>query len=123
MLLYFGYSMLSFFKKRKLEQMRCFADDLQGVLDTQLENKLIADPPKVLPNTRVNKSGEDASVPLKRKKAENAGKPWSEADDRLLCEMFDAGCSQKDLAKNFMRSRNSIAARLVKLGKIHDFLL
>ena len=49
---------------------------------------------------------------------ENAGKPWSSADDEKLCEMFDSGVTQKELCDYFKRSRGSISARLVKLGKI-----
>lgn len=35
------YNMVSFFKKRKLEQMIRFASDLQGAIDTQFEDGLI----------------------------------------------------------------------------------
>lgn len=35
------YNLVSFFQKRKLEQMRKFANDLQGVIDTQFEDSLI----------------------------------------------------------------------------------
>lgn len=35
------YNFFNFYSKRKLEQLKCFADDLQGVLDTQFEQKLI----------------------------------------------------------------------------------
>lgn len=114
MIIYFVYSILSFYRKHRLEQWRCFADDLQGLLDTQFENQMIAN--RTIPAARtVNKSANHSS---KRKKAENAGKPWSKEDDALLCEMYDAGCSKNDIAKHFMRTSNSISARLVKLGKI-----
>lgn len=42
MLVYFADAILSFYQKHKLEQWRCFADDLQGVIDTQFEDKIIA---------------------------------------------------------------------------------
>lgn len=51
---------------------------------------------------------------------ENAGKPWSEADDALLCQMFDAGENKKKMCAYFKRSESSLAARLVRLGKITD---
>lgn len=35
------YNMVSFFQKRKLEQMRKFANDIQGIIDTQFEDSLI----------------------------------------------------------------------------------
>lgn len=114
MIAYFIYSAMSFYRKRKLEQWRCFADDLQGVLDTQFENKMIKD---IAPSA--TKMANEAPKPSsKKKKAENAGKPWSKEDDSLLCEMYDTGLSKKDIAKHFMRTGNSISARLVKLGKI-----
>lgn len=113
MMVYFAYSILSFYRKHRLEQWRCFADDLQGVLDTQFENQMIAN--RTLPPAKATKG---AAIPSsKRKKAENAGKPWTKEDDSLLCEMYDAGCSKKDLAKHFRRSSNSISSRLSKLGK------
>lgn len=114
MMVYFVYCILSFYRKHRLEQWKCFADDLQGVLDTQFENQLIAN--RSLPSREAASSVTSPSP--KRKKAENAGKPWTEADEKALCVMFDAGSSRKDLCKHFKRSSNSISARLVKLGKI-----
>ena len=35
------YNIIDFFQKRKLEQMKSFAEDLQGILDCQFECKLI----------------------------------------------------------------------------------
>lgn len=35
------YNTIDFFQKRKLEQMKSFAEDLQGILDCQFESKLI----------------------------------------------------------------------------------
>lgn len=40
---YFVYSVFSFYRKRELEQWRCFANDLQGVIDTQLEGRMLVD--------------------------------------------------------------------------------
>ena len=51
---------------------------------------------------------------------ENAGKPWNDADDAVLCQMFDAGGSRKEMCAYFKRSEGSLAARLVRLGKISD---
>lgn len=51
---------------------------------------------------------------------ENAGKPWNDADDAVLCQMFDAGGSKKEMCDYFKRSEGSLAARLVRLGKISD---
>ena len=56
----------------------------------------------------------------KRPQPENAGKPWTEADEEILCRMFDTGCTKKEMCNHFQRSQGAIAARLVRLGKISD---
>ena len=62
------------------------------------------------------------SLPGKASKPqpENAGKPWDDADDAILCQMFDAGGGRKEMCAYFKRSEGSLAARLVRLGKISD---
>ena len=40
--------------------------------------------------------------------------------DAVLCQMFDAGGSKKEMCAYFKRSEGSLAARLVRLGKISD---
>jgi len=47
-----------------------------------------------------------------------AGKPWSEQEDKALLAAFDAGIKLAQLAKDHQRSRGAIQARLVRLGKI-----
>lgn len=58
----------------------------------------------------------------KRKKnmPENAGKRWSDEDDKKLCEMFNAGVSKKEICNTFKRTTTGIASRLVRLGKIKE---
>ena len=51
---------------------------------------------------------------------ENAGKPWTAADEAELCRMFDAGSTKQELCARFGRSSVAIAARLVRLGKIQN---
>jgi hypothetical protein len=48
----------------------------------------------------------------------NAGRPWSEEDDEALAQAFDQGATVGALATQLGRTRGSINARLVKLGKI-----
>lgn len=62
------------------------------------------------------------SLPGKASKPqpENAGKPWSDADDAALCQMFDAGESKKEMCAHFKRSEGSITSRLARLGKVPD---
>lgn len=47
-----------------------------------------------------------------------AGQPWTEDEDRLLIERFDAAISPKELARQHNRTEGAIQSRLVKLGKI-----
>lgn len=55
-----------------------------------------------------------------KKKFENSGKPWSREDEEILCRMYEEGISRREICGYFKRSEGSIAARLVKLGKIQD---
>ena len=64
-------------------------------------------------------SSLDANKP-KKNLPENAGKRWTDEDDRKLCEMFDAGVSNKDICNSFKRTATGIASRLVRLGKISE---
>lgn len=49
---------------------------------------------------------------------EKAGKPWDDAEDKLLIERFDAAMSPMDIARQHNRTEGAIQSRLVKLGKI-----
>lgn len=50
----------------------------------------------------------------------NAGRSWSEAEDKELLTNFDAGVLVKELAVKHGRTQGAIASRLVHLGKIKD---
>ncbi len=58
------------------------------------------------------------SIVKKKASQENAGKPWTEQDDKLLEKMFKEGASKKDLQEYFKRSSGSINSRLARLGLI-----
>ena len=51
---------------------------------------------------------------------ENAGKPWTSDDDRILAAMYDEGKTCKEICEYFKRSTGGVASRLVRLGKIPD---
>lgn len=68
----------------------------------------------------VLKQLESAPAKTRKPQAANAGKPWTDDDDRSLCEMFDQGCTDKEISNHFGRSKGAITARLVRLGKIAD---
>ncbi|SIS49562.1 hypothetical protein [Salimicrobium flavidum] len=48
----------------------------------------------------------------------NAGKAWNEEEEGLLAEAYDKGQSIIELTEAHGRTKASIKARLVKLGKI-----
>ena len=50
----------------------------------------------------------------------NAGKAWSDEDDRELIRLFDSGQDVASIASLFQRTHGSIASRLVRLGKVPD---
>ena len=54
------------------------------------------------------------------KVASNAGKPWSDEEDRALIEQFDGHVPLRDIAVKHQRTQGSIASRLVRLGKIQE---
>lgn len=61
-----------------------------------------------------------SALPEKTQKPqpENAGKPWTSADDSRLAAMYDEGKTRKEICEYFKRSSGGIASRLVHLGKI-----
>jgi hypothetical protein len=48
----------------------------------------------------------------------NAGKPWSEQEDRELLERFDSGMSVQQLAQAHDRTVSGIQARLERHGRL-----
>lgn len=54
----------------------------------------------------------------KRPSPPNAGKPWTEADDSALLQMYDAGSDVGELKTHFQRSRIAIIRRLEHLGRV-----
>jgi hypothetical protein len=50
--------------------------------------------------------------------AGNAGKPWSEEEDKAILSAYDAGRKVNELAKELERSTGAIKSRLARFGKI-----
>lgn len=48
----------------------------------------------------------------------NAGRAWSEEEDRVLCTEFHDGFTLRQLAVNHKRTVGAIQSRLMRLGKI-----
>ena len=64
---------------------------------------------------------EVSDTPNKIKKTdqpENAGKPWTPELDQQLCSLYENGLAAEELCAYFKRSREGIASRLVRLGKL-----
>ena len=51
---------------------------------------------------------------------DNAGRSWSDVEDKELLAIFDAGTPVKEIATKHGRTRGAIASRLVRLGRIKD---
>lgn len=117
LLVYLLYNIFSIFQKHRIEQLRCFFEDLQGIIDTQFERPLFCahSTQPTNGNFSVNKKKSDQKA-----LSENAGKHWTSTDDSELCRLFDAGCSPNHICTHIKRSQSAIASRLVRLGKISD---
>lgn len=50
----------------------------------------------------------------------NAGRSWSDIEDKELLATFDAGTPVKEIAAKHGRTVGAIASRLVRLGRIKD---
>lgn len=50
----------------------------------------------------------------------NAGRSWSDEEDKELLALFDGGTPSKQIAARHGRTQGAIAARLVRLGRIKD---
>lgn len=74
------------------------------------------------PSGAASGTGDDTAIGAPRNAArgahENAGKPWSDAEDQALAAGFDAGKTLGELAGQHRRSRVAIQARLVRLGRM-----
>lgn len=51
---------------------------------------------------------------------DNAGRSWTENEDRELLSLFDSNASIKYIADKHGRTQGAIASRLVRLGRIKE---
>jgi hypothetical protein len=73
---------------------------------------------EVVPHPQLEAAAKKRKPP--RQPPANAGKAWSEEEDKQLCAEFDSGLAVKELAVKHSRSAAALNARLYKLGKIAD---
>lgn len=90
-------------------------DELKGMQDNFVKMSGGHEPDK---NQKAKEDGELSKLDKLRQKHPNAYRPWSEADDERLQQLFEQGSTPTQLQKEFGRQRGSIHARLVKLGLI-----
>jgi hypothetical protein len=62
--------------------------------------------------------GNEARPPRGERLPSNAGKPWSDEEDKRLLELFDAGRPIKEIAEAHGRTTGGIQARLAKYERI-----
>ena len=65
------------------------------------------------------RSGRKAQLQSERKPLpDRAGRAWRNKESELIVERFESGMPIAEIAKLHQRSENSIAARLVRIGKV-----
>ena len=52
----------------------------------------------------------------KKELPENAGKPWSEEEEKVLLGLYNEGLSKKEISQRLGRTTGSITSRLLRLG-------
>ena len=68
----------------------------------------------------MQRANEKERQQRKRALPPNAGKPWSKEEERQLADEFDKGMPAKEIAAKHARTRGSITARLVRIGKVSE---
>ena len=104
--------------KRAKELVSILADGVDPLTGEVLPEDHVCNQPKMIRALHcVLRAVSDRRT---RPQPENAGKAWTVEDDAVLCQMFDAGSDKKEMRAYFKRSEGSLAARLVRLGKIEE---
>ncbi len=106
--------------QRAKEILAILADGIDPVTGEVLPAEDSCNHPEVIRALHTILSDKKSEQKPDRSLPENAGKPWTSEDDALLCEMYDRGDSPKSMSLFFKRTSGSIAARLVRLGRIAD---
>ena len=106
--------------ERAKEILTILADGVNPVTGEVLPNNDSANQVEVVRalNAVINLLDKTKEKSAKKESPENAGKPWTEEDDILLCRMFDENYNRVDIVNHFKRTQGAIASRLVRLGKI-----
>mgnify|MGYP004477876317 FL=1 len=101
----------------ELRQAKALLTELADGVDPLTGECLPADSvcnrPEIIRALRYVSDRPKRSAPLP-----NAGKPWTEADEAALMQMFDAGCSMEEMQARFQRTNGAIVRRLERLGRL-----
>ena len=101
----------------ELKQAEALLTELADGVDPLTGERLPADSvcnrPEIIRALRYVSDRPKRSAPLP-----NAGKPWTEADEAALLQMFDAGCSMEEMQARFQRTNGAIVRRLERLGRL-----
>lgn len=79
--------------------------------------------PQTIRALLVAKESLEKSLKIEKRKGDlpdNAGKPWKPEEEAELASRFDSGMDINGLTKLHGRTKGSIAARLMRLGKINE---
>lgn len=104
-----------------LAVIRKLANGLHPETGAPLENNSSLQHPQSI--RALNRAVMALEFQLERERARNslpanAGKPWSNQEDTLICDELRRGINFQEIARGHGRTVGSIVARLIRLGKI-----
>ena len=102
------------------ELLKGLADGVNPLTGEQLDSQDSCNQPDIIRALHTAVSVMEKKAERAKQLPENAGKPWSVEDEGVLNEMFDRGCSSKEICGYFKRTKGAIASRLARMGKIAD---
>lgn len=102
------------------ELLKGLADGVNPITGEQLAPEDSCNQPDIIRALHTAVAVLEKKAEKGKQTPENAGKPWSPEDEGILNEMFDKGCSSKEICDYFKRTKGAIAARLVHMGKIQE---
>ncbi|MCD8146949.1 MAG: hypothetical protein LUD84_06695 [Clostridiales bacterium] len=102
--------------KRAKEILELLADGTDPMTGELLPEDHVCNKPDVV--RALHTVLRNVSEKKKRDLPTNAGQPWTEDADNTLREMFQRGCTNREMQDFFQRTEGAISSRLAKLGLI-----
>lgn len=104
-----------------LEIVRRLANGLHPETGAAVENTSVIRHPQAI--RALNRAIAALEFQQQRERARNslpanAGKPWTNPEDALVCDELRRGINFQEIARTHGRTVGSIVARLIRLGKI-----